>query len=187
MLELFQESVLWKVLTYFLLHPKTSIYVKQLSRELKISPSGTNRALKLLANAGILSKEEIGKAHYYLLNNNLPFVKSLKTSHFLAVIKNWEIEKKFYEKDESLISLVLYGSYAAGDFDERSDIDVLLISPSTREHFLSLLQEMEIYLNREVSLEVFNISRWRKIKNEETTFYQEIMRNHILLAGNELL
>jgi hypothetical protein len=103
------------------------------------------------------------------------------------VSKNWEIEKKFFEKDESLISLVLYGSYADGDFDERSDIDVLLISSSTKEHFLSLLQEMEIYLNREVSLEVFNISRWRKIKKEETAFYQEVMRNHILLAGNELL
>jgi len=64
---------------------------------------------------------------------------------------------------------------------------VLLISPSTREHFLSLLQEMEIFLNREVSLEVFSISRWRKIKKEETTFYQEVMRNYILLAGNELL
>ncbi len=187
MLSLFQESVLWKVQTYFLLHPKTSIYVKQLSRELKISPSGTNRALKLLATAEILSKEEIGKAHYYLLNNNLPFVKSLKTSHFLAVIKSWEIEKKFYEKDESLISLVLYGSYASGDFDERSDIDVLLISPSTREHFLSLIQEMELYLNREVSLEVFNISRWHKIKKEKTAFYQELISNHILLAGNELL
>lgn len=186
-MELFQESVLWKVLTYFLLHPKTSIYVKQLSRELKKSPSGTNRALKLLANEGILSKEEIGKAHYYLLNDNLPFVKSLKTSHFLAVIKNWEIEKKFFEKDESLISLVLYGSYAAGDFDERSDIDLLLISPSSREYFLSLLQEMEIYLNREVSLEAFSISSWHKIKKEETTFYLEVMRNHILLAGNELL
>ena len=186
MLELYQETVLWKVLTYFLSHPSTSIYVKQLSRELKISPSGTNRTLKLLAKSKILFKEEKGKAHYYFLNNELPFVKFLKVSYFLAKIEEWKIEEKFINQDEDLISLAVYGSYASGNFDEKSDIDLLLISSKSKVHFLNLIQNIEKYLSKEVNFEVFNPSKWQKIKKENEPFYQEIMRNHILLTGSEL-
>jgi predicted nucleotidyltransferase len=186
MLELFQETVLWKVLTYFLIHPSTSVYVKQLSRELKISPSGSNRALKLLSKYKILFKEEKGKAHYYFLNNEFPFVKFLKVSYFLAKIKEWKIEEKFRNQDENLISLAVYGSYASGDFDEKSDIDLLLISSKSKEHFSNLTQNIEKYLNKEVNSEVFNLSKWQKIKKENKPFYQEFIRNHILLTGSEL-
>jgi len=187
MLELYQETVLWKVLTYFLSHPSTSIYVKQLSRELKISPSGTNQTLKLLARSKVLFKEEIGKAHYYFLNNGLPFIKLLKVSYFLAKIEEWKIEAKFKNQDEDLISLAVYGSYASGNFDEKSDIDLLLISSKSKAHFLNLIQNIEKYLNKEVNFEVLNISKWQKIKKENEPFYQEIIRNHILLVGSELL
>jgi predicted nucleotidyltransferase len=186
MLELYQETVLWKVLTYFLSHPSTSIYVKQLSRELKISPSGTNRTLKLLAKSKILFKEEKGKAHYYFLNNEPVFVKFLKVSYFLAKIEEWKIEEKFNNQDEYLISLAVYGSYASGSFDEKSDIDLLLISSKSKEHFLDLIQNIEKYSNKEVNFEVFNLSKWQKIKKENEPFYQEIIRNHILLTGSEL-
>lgn len=186
MLELFQETVLWKVLAYFFSHPSTSIYVKQLSRELKISPSGTNRTLKLLAKSKILFMEEKGKAHYYFLNNELPFVKFLKVSYFLAKIEDWKIEERFRNQDENLFSLAVYGSYASGDFDEKSDIDFLLISSKSKEHFINLTHNIEKYLNREVYLEVFNPSKWQKIKKENEPFYQEIIQNHILLMGSEL-
>ena len=187
MLELFHGSVLWKVLTNFLSHPSTSIYVKQLSRKLELSPSGTHCALKKLADSEILLKEEMGKAHYYALNNALPFVKVLKTSYFLAWSQDWEIEKKFNEKDKSYISLILYGSYASGEYDEKSDVDLLLISLKSKDHFLSLLQKMETDLNKEVSLEVFSIAQWHKMKKENTIYYQEVKQNHILLSGNDLL
>ena len=186
MLELYQGTILWKVLTFFLSNPSTSIYVKQLSRDLKISPSGTNKALKLLEKSKILFKEERGKAHYYFLNNELPFTKYLKISCFLAKIQDWKIEEKFKKQDEDLISLAVYGSYASGEFDERSDIDFLLISSKSKEHFLNLIQNIEKYLNREVNLEVFNFSKWQKIKKENKLFYDDIIKNHILLAGSEL-
>lgn len=177
---------MWKVLAFFLSNPSTSIYVKQLSRDLKISPSGTNKALKFLEKSKILFKEERGKAHYYFLNNELSFIKHLKISYFLAKIQGWKIEQKFKKQDEDLISLAVYGSYASGDFDERSDIDFLLISSKSKEHFLSLIQNVEKFFNREANLEVFNLSKWQKIRKENRIFYDDIIKNHILLAGSEL-
>lgn len=187
MLNLFHESVLWKVLTFFLSHSKTPIYIKELSRRLKLSPSGTNDALKLLRDAGILSRKDLGKAHYYSLNKNLPLVKSLKISYFLALIGNWKKEKKFKDKEEGLISLILYGNYATGEFDEMSTVDLLLISSKPKLHFLLLIQQLENYLNKKVNFEVLNVTQWHNIKNEDLTFYQYVMRNYILLAGNEPL
>ncbi|MFQ6081820.1 MAG: nucleotidyltransferase domain-containing protein [Candidatus Aminicenantia bacterium] len=186
MLELFQETILWKVLVYFLSHPSTSIYVKELSRKLKISPSGTNRALKLLAKAEVLFKEEKGKAHYYILNNELPFVKFLKIAYFLAMIEKWKIVEKFKNQDENLVSLVIYGSYVTGEFNEKSDIDLLLITSKPKEHFLHLIEALEKYMNKEVNLEVSNLSKWQRIKKENKIFYQEIVNNYILLTGSRL-
>ncbi len=85
-----------------------------------------------------------------------------------------------------MISLAVYGSYASGNFDEKSDIDLLLISFKSKSHFLNLIQNIEKYLSKEVNYEVFNLSKWQKIKKENEPFYQEIMRNHILLTGSEL-
>ncbi len=85
-----------------------------------------------------------------------------------------------------MISLAVYGSYASGNFDEKSDIDLLLISAKSKAHFLNLIQNIEKYLSKEVNFEVFNLSKWQKIKKENEPFYKEIMRNHILLTGSEL-
>ena len=187
MLNLFSESVLWKVLTFFLSHPKTPIYIKELSRRLKLSPSGTNDALKLLREAGILSRKDLGKAHYYSLNKNLPLVKSLKISYFLALLENWKMENKFRDKEEDLISLIVYGNYATGEFNEMSTVDLLLISSQPKLHFLLLIQQLENYLSKKVNFKVINVTQWRNIKNEDLTLYQYVMRNHILLAGNKPL
>ena len=56
----------------------------------------------------------------------------------------------------------------------------------TSEHFINLTHNIEKYFNREANLEVFNLSKWQKIKKENAPFYQEIMQNHILLMGSEL-
>ncbi len=85
-----------------------------------------------------------------------------------------------------MISLAVYGSYSSGNFDEKSNIDLLLISSKSKAHFLNLIQNIEKYLSKEVNFEVFNLSKWQKIKKEHEPFYQEIMRNHILLTGSEL-
>jgi predicted nucleotidyltransferase len=80
----------------------------------------------------------------------------------------------------------LYGSYATGEYDEKSDLDVLLIAASKLElnEFIELIEKK---LKNVVSLEVFSIGQWNKLKEREDPFYNNVLMDHILLYGGELI
>ena len=187
MIELFKQNMSWKILSYFIEHPTQAIYVKEMSRLLKISPSGTNQSLKFLESAKLLMKEEKGKAHYYTLNNDLSIVHYIKIAYFLARLDDLDIAERFKHKDDSLISLAIYGSYATGKFDEKSDVDILIISSKKKNYFLKEISELEKFLNIEVNVEIFNIASWQKLKDKNDNFYMEVTSNYVLLFGSELI
>ena len=131
---------------------------------------------------GILEKKELGKAHYYDLNNNY-LTNELKRFMGIYQIYENEIVKKIIETFSEDISIALYGSYSKGDFTEKSDIDILVI---TQEKPEVDLKELEEKLEVEINVEKFTIGQWLKLKKGKDPFYTLVMKNHILLYGGEL-
>ena len=133
MIELFRTYVKWKILAHFLANPNTSFHIKQLSRILDVSPASVSSAVKSFEEDGLLSKEEKGLAHYYHLDPNNPVVVPLKKAYGLDLILSARPREVFLKADPNMISLALYGSYASGEFDEDSDVDFLVVTPSKKE------------------------------------------------------
>lgn len=96
-------------------------------------------------------------------------------------------ERKFLEIDPDIISLALFGSYADGSFDEKSDVDFLVVTPNRRDRLIGVAEKLENELGKEVSMSVFGLSQWRSLAERKDAFYSSIMRHHILLYGGELL
>ncbi|ATZ61313.2 MAG: nucleotidyltransferase domain-containing protein [Methanosarcinales archaeon Met12] len=186
MIELFEKYVDWKILAFFLRNPTTTVYVKELARRLHVSPGSVSKAVKRFAMDNLLLKEEKGLAHLYKLNNESAIVKSLKKAYSLMRIHELKIADKFLDADENIISLALYGSYATGDYDEKSDIDLLAITPSGRYIFTALINDLERDLVVEISLEVSNLSQWRSLARKNDVFYRRVIENHVLLRGSGL-
>ena len=187
LIELFNRYVQWKILSYFLANPCTSVHVKELARRLNVSPGSVSSAVKLLHSEGVLVKEEKGLAHLYKLNTNHCVVLPLKKAYGIALITETIPERKFLEIDPDIISLALFGSYADGSFDEKSDVDFLVVTPGRRDQLIEVAEELENELWKEVSLSAFGLSQWRSMAERKDAFYSSIMRNHILLYGGELL
>lgn len=57
---------------------KKDVSVGQLASALGISESLASQHLKVLLQAGLVSKKKVGKNVYYLINNNDPVVSALK-------------------------------------------------------------------------------------------------------------
>lgn len=186
MIELFKTYVKWKILSYFLANPNTSFHIKQLARILNVSPASVSSAVKSFEETGLLSKEEKGLAHIYRLDSDNSMVAPLKKAYGIAFVLSSKPKENFLDIDPGIISLALFGSYAEGSFDEKSDIDFLIVTSARKEMFIKAAKILEEELEKEVSLSVLKLSEWRAMAKKGDAFYKRIVGNHILLYGSGL-
>lgn len=183
---LFNGTSTWKVLTYFLHHPSSIVYVNELANLLKIGSASANSALHELENMGLLEMRERARSHFYSINNEMAVVKSLKVAHFIARLEDLGFVDKFLEVDKDIVSLAIYGSFADGSFKEKSDLNILIISHKEAPAFSPVALELEKGLGLHINLEICTLSKWSCLKKKENGFYQEVTASHVLLCGNQV-
>lgn len=94
--------------------------------------------------------------------------------------------KESPEKD-NIQSLKLYGSYARGDYDSHSDIDLLIIlkrsSIETSDAIAELSDEAMASKDYEDFLSIIQLSQkqWEKAKKSKTPFYKAVTKEGIEL------
>ena len=178
MLHLFRKYASFRILDYFLNHPTQEIHLKELARKLNMSP----RSIKIYCDE--FEKEEIilcrrqGNLRLFSLNNENYVVREVKRAYMAALLRELGIDKL----SEKAISIAVYGSHASGEYDERSDLDILVIG---KEVDKKLLLNISKKLGKDVQLTIFPLQKWESIKNKDA-FAKSILRNHILIGGAPL-
>lgn len=76
--------------------------------------------------------------------------------------------------DETLEAIILYGSYARGDYDEESDIDIALLVNSERIH-LKEYDDKIVSLMTELNLEYDVLVSFASIPIQEYNEYKEVL------------
>ena len=183
--EMFEKYMEWKLLRFFLKYPDHGFYTKEISRKTGIGSGTVNNFLRNIHEDNILTKEIIGNVHLYRLNNELELVKHLKIVHTLLEFKQHKLIDEFLKMENTIISLILYGSHANGENDSKSDIDLLLLL-NNKKSFTNLLQKLEKKLEKSISLQIMTISEWQKLKEKDKIFCESILENHIVLYGSGL-
>ncbi len=170
----------WIVIEYFL---KTSkeIHVKELARQLKISPQTANHYLKFYTKEKILKERKEGNLLLYSLADNC-LTRQLKIFYILDIL--FEFSRSFV-KENNITSFILYGSHASGTYDENSDIDLLIISQQKKLN-LNKVKALEKKMGKEVKIQVFSLGEWRNLKRKKDRFAQSVLLNHILLYGAKI-
>jgi len=184
MLSEWKKFVGWTVLNHFLEHPSEEFYIKQISRILDISPRSAQVYCSAYEKDEILLSEFKANAKMFKLNNELPPVKALKKFYFLERFHELGAIKKILSENAGLTSLALYGSYASGTYDEKSDIDFLVLSdrPIKRSEFVKLQKK----LGKNIQLTEFTLAHWIGMKKSKDPFVARVLSNHVLLYGGML-
>lgn len=82
-------------------------------------------------------------------------------------------------------SLALYGSGARGTYDEKSDIDLLVIGEESCVRY-EAVQAVEEAIGVELQVTVIPWYRWEQLLESDDVFARNVLRDHILLGGVRL-
>ena len=168
--------------------------IKELSERLKRPYVKIHSSIKRLSKQGIINELIKGKSHYcsidYKRNIDVVcFINSQKAKEFLK--KNKKINIIISEIINSIkfsnYSLVLFGSYAKGNADKHSDLDIAIITPNeNKEEAERIMNSTKRLSSSEIhSLEFTYENFIEMLKSKEMNVGKEIVKNHIIFKGCE--
>ena len=177
----FEKFVGFRVLAWFLTHPTGEIHINKLAREIGVSPGSVKAYADAFERDGLLTVTRLGTARLLSLDNDAFAARELKRACMALLLIRAGIEEIAPES----IAVAIYGSTAAGTFDEQSDIDILIIGDESRvDH--DRVPALEAETDREVQLTVVPYYRWERMKEEGDPFVTSVLQNHMLVTGARL-
>ena len=167
-------------------HANKSFYLRQIVREAGIGSGAIQRELALLFKAGIITRTLSGHQVYYQANAKCPIFEELK-SVIIKTIGIVDILKAALESFSSRIhTAFIYGSFARGDENGNSDIDVMLIGDISFEEVVLVFQNAQTTLQREINPTVYALTEFREKVISGHHFLNTVMKgNKIFLSGEE--
>ncbi len=139
------------VLGTLLLHPETSLHVRELARLTGASPGSLHRELRTLADLGLLLRQEVGRQVHYRANTASPVFEELagllrKSSGLADVLRD-----ALAPLGDAVAFAFVYGSIAAGTERPDSDVDVMVLGSAGFAQVVLALSPAQLALRREVN------------------------------------
>lgn len=171
----FETFVGFRVLAWLLTHPTGEIHINKLAREIGVSPGSVKAYADGFERDGLITTRLLS------LDNDSFAVRELKRACMALLLVRAGIEDLAPES----IAVAVYGSTAAGTFDEGSDIDILIIGGGSQvDH--GRVPALEAETDREVQVTVVPYYRWEQMKEEGDPFAASVLQNHMLVRGTRL-
>lgn len=139
------------VLSALLLHPEVSLHVRELARLTGASAGSLHRELRLLADMGLLLRQEVGRQVHYRANAAHPVHVELtqllrKTAGLVDLLR--EALEPLGGKVELAF---VYGSMASGTERASSDVDLMVLGRATFADLARTLTPAQAALRRDVN------------------------------------
>jgi hypothetical protein len=158
------------------------------------SHSGVLHVLNRLAEQGLVDRVELNRALLFSLNRDhvaYPAVIALVglriafEGHILQELSGWQIAP---------VHASLFGSFARGDGDEHSDIDLFIVRPSKitdddarwREQVDGLANRIERWTGNRAAIHEASETELPRLRMDEPPVVAQLRADAILLSGPDL-
>ncbi|MEK6925857.1 MAG: nucleotidyltransferase domain-containing protein [Nanoarchaeota archaeon] len=164
-----------KALSFFIDNSYDEIHLREFSRRLKISVNSAQRFLEMLLSENLIKENRKANLRYFKANLDSIAFRHIKLAFFIKKIEDSRfldlLQKKFS-------NVMLFGSTADGRDDNSSDIDLVCFGKERIDFSI-----FEKKLGREINSHYFTLAEWKKQKEENKAFYQEVVSG-INLVGD---
>lgn len=175
-----------RVLGLLLLHPEETYHVREIARLTNTTAGTLHKELARLAEAGLLTKAQVGNQLHYAANRQCPIFEELasilrKTSGLADIVLD-----ALASLDKKIHVALIFGSVARGEERSGSDVDVLIIGTIGFADAVKALHPVQEKIGREINPVVMAPDEFRRRSNEEDGFVREILaKEKIFLKGDD--
>jgi predicted nucleotidyltransferase len=127
--EILDPSIRLRVAGLLVLFPEKEFTGREIAGLLGVSHSNVQRALRILVEDGLASKKRIGRADVFWTNRDHFAFKALRELFQVQRELPNRIARDLHSAlRHAGVSVTVFGSYARGEADRGSDLDVLVIA-----------------------------------------------------------
>lgn len=174
-----------KALSWFYMHSDESFFVRQIAIILKEDSTNLSRELASLEKVGILSSTRQGNLKYFRANKECSFFNELKGLILKTVGVIGEI-KAAIEELTGIKYAFVYGSFAKGEENADSDLDLIIIGDVDFDKLDSLISKFEKMSGRTINHIIYDHKEFLSKKKAKDGFITDVLKDKkIMLAGDE--
>jgi len=175
-----------RILALLLLRSGEDFHVREISRLTGVPAGSLHRELKLLTDAGLLSRQAMGNQVRYRAERNCPIFHELagifsKTSGLADIIR---IALQPLSPD--ITAAFIFGSVAKGEERATSDVDVCVVGTASFTDVVVALADMNQKLGREINPVIMPYEQFTAKLAADEQFTTRIMSEpKLFLIGDE--
>jgi predicted nucleotidyltransferase len=182
---LFSSRVRAKIISKIFLSPGEKHNANALAQELGEYYSAVWKELVKLEKIGILSSQKNGNSKDYQINEKCPIVDELRSIVLKTDGMGTVLKKKLLDLN-NVKEAFIFGSFASGEADERSDIDLMIIGEVNLDKLSPTISKLEKKINRPINYIIYSDEEWKTKENAQDTFWQHLNESpKIYIIGNE--
>ena len=161
------------LLAYYFLNPSADHYVRELAGILQVDPTNLSRELSRLEQEGLFNSRLRGNQKYFNLNRRYSLFNEvrrivLKTAGLIPILRGAVSEIP------GIKDAYLYGSFAKGEEDAKSDIDLLIVGNPKQDEFESAVRKFERLFQREINYTLISEGELSKRLKHKDPFIADI-------------
>ncbi|HOX06737.1 MAG TPA: nucleotidyltransferase domain-containing protein [Planctomycetota bacterium] len=151
-----------RVIGWFYTHPDERYFVRQLTALLGEDSTNLSRELARLADLGVLTREEEGRQKYYRANPQCAVFSELRSMAVKTFGVGDILSAALAPLADHIRAAFIYGSFARGEEQARSDVDVMIVGDATFGDVVEALHPVQEKLGREVNPTVYPEAEFRE-------------------------
>ena len=172
------KYALFKVLNVFMEEPHKQFYLREAAEKADVGTGTARSCLNWLVDEGFLELEKKGNLCLFRANFRAQVFRYFKVAFNVLKIEKSGLAR-FLGKLPGMESAVVYGSFARGENDKKSDLDLLVVSRGK----VPALGTYEKRIGCEINAVCFTPAEWRNKSRKDEPFYERVIMDGIALAG----
>jgi predicted nucleotidyltransferase len=175
-----------RILTTLYGTPDEAFFVRQIARSVDVSVGTVQRELATLADAGLSLRTQTGNQVFYRANRDHPTFAELQALLAKTTGVFHQLAEALNPLAKSIEFAFVYGSFARGDENAGSDIDLMVVGQVTLDELLEHLTPLERTLRRPVNPTVYSQKELRAKLKAGNHFLKAIQKGkNTFLIGDE--
>lgn len=178
-----------KALRYLALHKDWQFNITELAKDVSLNKGILSRLVEELERENIIKVMRKGKIKLFSINKENLFIKEIiiplfeKEAEFPYKILEGLVEKV---KDKTK-SIILYGSFAKGNANLKSDVDLLIITDEKLEKESERFKEEFLKKDLLLRIDLMSEKELKRLYKLKEPFIISVLKNHKRLYGKSLM